>query len=77
MSSESILLIDEMVIPDTGASRFASQLDITMMATFNSCERTNSQWRKLLAEVGLEIKEAYSYDSEMEYTILEVVSKKN
>jgi demethylsterigmatocystin 6-O-methyltransferase len=77
MSPQSILLIDEMVIPDTGASRFATQLDFTMMAMFNSTERTVPHWRKLLREVGLEISQVYRYDPELEYSILEAVASKS
>ena len=69
----SILLIDELVIPDTGASRFAMQLDVTMMAIFSSTERTVPHWRKLLQEVGLEIREVHRYDPELEFCVLEVV----
>ena len=71
MSPQSFLLIDEMVIPDTGASRFAMQLDVTMMAMFSSTERTVPYWRRLLGEVGLEITQVYRYDPELEYSILE------
>ena len=76
MSPQSFLLIDELVIPDTGASRFAMQLDITMMAMFNSPERTVPHWRRLLGEVGLEITQIYKYDPELEYSILEAVPVK-
>ena len=73
MSPESFLLIDELVIPATGASPFSMQLDVTMMAMFNSTERTVPHWRKLLGEVGLEITQVYRYDPELEYSILEAV----
>lgn len=52
MSSQSLLFIDELIIPETGASRFAMQLDVTMMSMFSSTERTLRSWRKLLEEVG-------------------------
>ena len=71
MSPRSVLLIDELVIPDTGASPFSMQLDITMMASFSSTERTVSHWRSLLGEVGLEVTQVYRYDPELEYSILE------
>ncbi|KAM3071367.1 hypothetical protein ACMFMG_008959 [Clarireedia jacksonii] len=76
MSSQSILLIDEMVISDTGASPFAMQLDVVMMAFLGAHERTISLWRKLLEEVGLEISHVHSYDPELEYSILEAVPTK-
>jgi len=44
-----------------------------MMAFFNSAERTVTQWRKLLGEVGLELTQVYQYDPDLEYSILEAV----
>lgn len=73
MAPQSLLFIDELVIPDTGASRFAMQLDVTMMSMFSSTERTLPYWRSLLGEVGLEITQVYKYDPELEYSILEAV----
>jgi len=73
MSSKSVLLIDELVIPDTGASPFSMQLDFTMMAIFNSTERTVPHWRSLLGELGLELTQVYKYDPDLEYSILEAV----
>jgi demethylsterigmatocystin 6-O-methyltransferase len=77
MSPQSILLIDEMVIPDTGASPFSMQLDLVMMAFLGAHERTISLWRTLLEEVGLEITQVHRYDPELEYSILEAVPKKS
>ncbi|KAF7948887.1 hypothetical protein EAE96_008069 [Botrytis aclada] len=77
MSSKSILLIDEIVIPDTGASPFSMQLDFTMMAFLSSTERTITHWRELLGEVGLELEKVYQYDTELEYSILEAVRAKS
>ena len=68
MGPHSVLLIDELVIPNTGASRTAMQLDMTMMAVFNSVERTESDWRALLGAVGF---------PEIEYGILEAVASRN
>ena len=73
MSPQSSLLIDELVIPNTGVSAFAMQLDFTMMALFSSTERTMSHWRSLLGEVALEIRQVYRYDPELDHSILEAV----
>lgn len=73
MAPNSYLLIDELVPQSTGASTFAMQIDVTMMSMFASAERTVPQWRKLLAEVGLQITQVYRYDPEIEYSLLEVV----
>ncbi|CAG8958658.1 hypothetical protein HYFRA_00011499 [Hymenoscyphus fraxineus] len=74
MSLNSILLIDELVIPDTGASPFSMQLDFTMMAFFSSTERTVSHWEILLGQVGLNLSQVHRYDTSLEYSILEVIA---
>ena len=51
----SKLLIHELILPDTGASLFASSYDLTTM-TFNSgLERTRDQWRSVLEKAGFEV----------------------
>jgi hypothetical protein len=73
MSLQSFLLIDEMVIPDTGASSFAMQLDFTMMPCFSSTEPIVSHWAKLLGKIGIKLTQVHRYDPELKYSILEAV----
>jgi demethylsterigmatocystin 6-O-methyltransferase len=73
MSPQSLLLIDEIILPDKGASINAMQLDITMMTMFNATERTLPHWRRLLEEAGLKITEVYNYDLYGEDCVLEAV----
>ena len=56
----SRLLIDEWVLPESGASLKAANMDINMGLMFNAMERTKGQWEKLLGDVGLEIVEIFS-----------------
>ena len=51
----SKLIINDIVMPDKGASRFATQSDINMMCLLAAMERSEKQWRELLGSVGLEI----------------------
>lgn len=51
----SKLLINDIVLPDRGTTRFAAQSDITMMAVLGSMERSEAQWRKLIEGAGLEV----------------------
>lgn len=51
----SKLLINENVIPDTGAHWQATALDLVMMADFASQERTERQWHRLIEGAGLKI----------------------
>ena len=44
----------DVVLPNKGASTFASLIDINMIA-IAGIERTNEHWRKLLEGVGLRV----------------------
>ncbi|KAI7281124.1 hypothetical protein KC345_g4303 [Hortaea werneckii] len=56
----SRLLIDDWVLPESGASLKAANMDINMGLMFNAMERTKGQGEKLLGDVGLEIVEIFS-----------------
>lgn len=60
----SKLLINEAVLSDTGAPWQQTSLDWTMMGMLVSRERTESQWRELLAKAGLRISGIWRKDSE-------------
>lgn len=62
MSEESVLLIDEMIFPESGVHYEAVSIDMTMLAAFASMERTEAQWRQTLAEAGLELVKIYMYN---------------
>jgi hypothetical protein len=64
MAPESVLLLDEWVLPETGVSNYAASMDLTFMAAFASLERTEAQWRVLLGEVGLRLCKTYVYNPE-------------
>jgi hypothetical protein len=51
----STLLINEYVLPNTGADLHPASLDLTMMSLFSGMERTESHWHTLLNLVGLDI----------------------
>ena len=65
------MFIDELVLPNKGASLTAAQMDITMMATLASVERTEAQWRDLLGRAGLKIWKIHMYDLETGYGVIE------
>ncbi|KAL9593641.1 MAG: hypothetical protein Q9219_007457 [cf. Caloplaca sp. 3 TL-2023] len=58
----SKLLINENVIPARGAHWLSTGLDMTMMAGFSSCERTEDNWRKLLEASGFKIIKIWTYE---------------
>ncbi|KAI2625672.1 S-adenosyl-L-methionine-dependent methyltransferase [Hypoxylon sp. NC1633] len=74
MEDNSLLLINELVLPDRGAHRYETQLDLTMLATLNAEARTETHWKQLLAEVGLEVKKIVFYEEETREAV--IIAKK-
>ncbi|KAL8709520.1 MAG: hypothetical protein Q9220_005762 [cf. Caloplaca sp. 1 TL-2023] len=64
MDRDSIILIDEIVLPNIGAPTMATGLDLTMMAHHAGGERSEAEWKQLLGSVGLEVKGTWKYDDE-------------
>lgn len=62
MASDSILLIDEMVLPEMGVNLEVASIDMTMLTTFASMERTEVEWREVFEQVGLELVQTYMYN---------------
>lgn len=55
MASDSVVLIHEIIMPESEVSHFEAKMDWHLM-NLGASERTEKQWRTLVAEVGLEIK---------------------
>ncbi|KAJ5996252.1 hypothetical protein N7522_007912 [Penicillium canescens] len=55
MGADSLLLISETVLPESGVALSAVLSDLHMMATYASLERTETQWRSLLEMAGFEL----------------------
>lgn len=72
MSADSILLLDEMVIPDSGVSAYAASVDLTMMLATAAQERTGPQWRKVIEDSGLKLVKTYCYNPVSYETVIEV-----
>ena len=51
----SKVLINDIFLPDAGATRFATQSDINMLALLAASERNEAQWRLLLERAGLQV----------------------
>ncbi|GIZ44061.1 hypothetical protein CKM354_000727000 [Cercospora kikuchii] len=60
MDADSRLLIEEFVLPDTGADVKTSHLDIMMMLYHSGMERTLSQWKELLTSCGVDIVKVWT-----------------
>lgn len=75
MGPDSAILLDEMVLPDSGVHYQSTQIDLTMMAALASIERTKSMWADLLDSVGLKIQKVLTYTPSVYESIITVVRK--
>jgi hypothetical protein len=64
VKGHSKVIINEAVLNDVGAPWQQTSLDWTMMGMLVSRERTESQWRDLLAKSGLKITGIWSKEAE-------------
>ena len=55
MSGDSLLLINETVLPATKVGLYSAKVDFYMMAMFSSLNCTEGQFRALLGEAGFEV----------------------
>ncbi|KAK3291164.1 S-adenosyl-L-methionine-dependent methyltransferase [Chaetomium fimeti] len=60
----SRLLINENVIPGTGADWQATALDLMMLSLLSSRERTETDWRRLLEDAGLRVLKIWGSDKQ-------------
>lgn len=65
----SRILIDDYVLPNTGASMRGASMDFLMMMYCSGMERTRSQWERLLDSSGLEIVKVWGTRSDFEQVI--------
>jgi hypothetical protein len=63
MSVDSKILVNELVLPDENCERRMALNDLVMMS-FGGMERTESQWKALLQEVGLDIRNIWRKEGE-------------
>ncbi|KAI0111777.1 S-adenosyl-L-methionine-dependent methyltransferase [Daldinia grandis] len=61
MKPESVLLVDEMVLPEENVNYMAASIDMTILAAFASMERTEAQWTTLFEDAGLRLVRTYTY----------------
>ncbi|KAE9369977.1 S-adenosyl-L-methionine-dependent methyltransferase [Stipitochalara longipes BDJ] len=75
MGTDSAILLDEMVLPETKVHWEAAQIDMTMMACVAARERTRSEWEKLLGSVGLVVEEVWTYTPSVYESVMLVKRK--
>ena len=75
MGKDSMILIDEMILPDWKIHWHSTQVDLTMMAALAAIERTREQWTSLLDSAGLKILNTYTYTPSVYESVMAVVHK--
>ncbi|KAI9649720.1 hypothetical protein NHQ30_002301 [Ciborinia camelliae] len=70
MAPGSKILIDEMVLPNTGVHWWSACLDLHMYAMLGAMERNEEQWHSLLDKAGLQITEISTYSPVMRHSII-------
>jgi hypothetical protein len=75
MNAKSVIVIDEKVLSDVkdgGVEEYTAGLSLCMLAVFKALERKEWQWRKLLGEAGLEIREIKKFTEHGDAVIVAV-----
>ncbi|KAL1967218.1 hypothetical protein VTN77DRAFT_3509 [Rasamsonia byssochlamydoides] len=75
LAPDSLILIDDMVLPNTGVYWQTTQMDLTMMAGLAARERTHEQWTALLDSVGLKIVDIHVYTPLVHESVITCVPK--
>jgi demethylsterigmatocystin 6-O-methyltransferase len=73
MGPDSCILIDDMVLPEQSVHWQATQLDLLMMVLLGARQRTELEWKSLLASVGLKAKRIYPYTQSLRDSIIVAV----
>ncbi|KAI1424214.1 S-adenosyl-L-methionine-dependent methyltransferase [Xylaria sp. FL1777] len=75
MSSESRILIDEMILPEKDAPWRATQQDFIMGACVAAQERSHGEWLALFDRAGLKIENLWKYTEELSDHLISLVPK--
>ena len=77
MTSESVLLLNENLLPEKDVPLYNAEIDFSMLALFSSMERTRKEWIALLEAAGLEVVKVWEPKEQLvaSGTLFEAVRK--
>lgn len=75
LGPDSLILIDDMVLPNTGVYWQTTQVDLTMMSALAARERTHEDWLALLDSAGLKIADIHVYTPAVHESVITAVPK--
>ena len=70
MGPDSRILIDDMVLPDTGTHWWSACLDLHMFTMLGALERNVDQWHTLLERAGLRVLDIKTYQPMMRHSVI-------
>jgi len=75
MGPESLILLDEVVLPETKVPWQVSSMHLLMMALHGGTERTREDWESLVDRAGLKVAHIIKYDDVKFHSIVAAVPK--
>ncbi len=75
MAKYSVILVDEMFIPNQGINWLAASLDLTIMSVVSGMEWSGKHWYALLDQAGLKIQGIFTYTNELRDSVIMAVPK--
>lgn len=72
MTPDSVLLINDMVLPEAGVPPFATSQDLIMLGACAGRERTLADWKDLFTNVGLVIVDCNVYNRKFCHGLISV-----
>lgn len=75
LSSESRIVIDEVVLPDINVPWQCAFMDLSMSASLGGCERSREEWDSLLRRADLQVEEIHTYDDVRRHSVIIAVAK--
>ena len=70
MTDDSVILIDEMVLPNEGSHWLAATLDLMVMSSLGAMERTEKQWQSLLGAAGFKVESVFTYTEDVRDSVI-------
>lgn len=74
-ADDSLILIDDMVLPNQGAHWLAATLDLMVMSSLGAMERSEQQWQTLLEAAGFRIRHIFTYTQDLRDSVIVAVPK--
>ena len=75
MDPDSLILIDDMVLPNTGVHWWSAWMDLHMLTMLGAWERNVDQWHSLLDRAGLRVVDIQTYMPTMRHSLITVALK--